>query len=728
MPWSESWISSDDYLYNATSENKIDKSDVQNDKVDNTTAFLLNFEWNQQNIIKGCITDIQDDVQLKNWLNELLKSKGSNDFINKIKHELKDGIVWGLDDETLEFLVISIIAESIEEYKINFETSSDKELNSNKNLPERGVMDNVNIRESKESSIVNIINKLDENAESFRNMRNVLEERAKLVHKYENLDELTNVNSDKYRDIKFQLEQSWTLNQLKKEHDEQFINDYILAQATLQELKSNPTNYEEADISFFDKLVKNLNNSCNIPDTNLSSFSSENLTQTRIELFHPEIWNDSLIKVKNQNMESRDYSNVFPEMWDDEIISNYGNFLEWGLKEFCQRYQNNSELKSRMENINGNPSTDEERILLQNYKTMMLELKRIKEETENKTKNLMEELSILSLIKWMSMCIWQENWKDFNLNKAREIQNDNWILTLNGHIDWVDFSVRHDTNKENSHLETSSKLGYTSDKNTFMIWLEGQYTSSSFIMPSQKEIFSVILDEFQSDSNDLKKYDDINSYFENLQQNIMWRMDKVYEKAKYAQHYIRNKVKWEKVVDSSLYLLRRIKPGIDADLSKPINQVNSGQLYDFIKMLNFNIENSTDIEKDKLNRCIFRILEIIDNYKNTRWNVGFDTVNYPPIIENYLKNQTWLDNWNENSKLWLIFDMLSYYNLNSMDSRTNIEWNQWISSKVIINYLYRDLFEFSGGESEVCVKRKNENNEKQDKQEADELLKWIENM
>ena len=69
------------------------------------------------------------------------------------------------------------------------------------------------------------------------------------------------------------------------------------------------------------------------------------------------------------------------------------------MKEFCQRYQNNSELKSRMENINGNPSTDEERILLQNYKTMMLELKRIKEETENKTKNLMEELSILSLIK-----------------------------------------------------------------------------------------------------------------------------------------------------------------------------------------------------------------------------------------------------------------------------------------------------------------------------------------
>ena len=96
---------------------------------------------------------------------------------------------------------------------------------------------------------------------------------------------------------------------------------------------------------------------------------------------------------------------------------------------------------------------------------------------------------------------------------------------------------------------------------------------------------------------------------------------------------------------------------------------------------------------------------------------------YPPVIENYLKNQTWLENWNEDSKLWLVFDMLSYYNQNSNDTRTNKEWNDWVSSKIVINDLYRDLFEFSNnGQSEVWTKRENENQEKQDKEGADEVL------
>lgn len=555
-------------------------------------------------------------------------------------------------------------------------------------------------------------------------MRQAIEGRDRLVDKYgnQNLDAKTNVNSENYQVVKNQLEQNWTLNQLRQNHDEQFVNDYILVQATLVELKSNPTTYEEADISYFDKLVKNLNNACNIPDTNLSSFSSENITQTRTELFHSEVWNDSLIQAKNQNMESRDYSNIFPEMGDDEIIAKYGNFLKWGLKEFCQQYQNGPELKTRIENIKGNPSTDEERILLQNYQTMILELKNIKEQTENKTKNLMEELTIISQIKWMSMCIWQENWKDFNLNKAKEIQNDNWVLTLKGHIDWVDFSVRHDTTKENAHLQTSSKLWMTPDRNTFMVWAQGQYTDSPFIMPSQEEIFSVIAKEVQSDSNDLKNSDNVDSYLENLQQNIMWRMDKVYSEAKYAQHYIRDKVKWEKVMDSSLSLLRKIKPGIDIDLAKPINQANSGKLYDFIKMMNFNMENSTDTEKDKLCKCISKVVQIAYDYKNTRGLTGINTVNYPPIIENYLKNQTWLDDWNEDSKLWLVFDMLGYYNQNSKDTRTNVEWTEWVPSKVVINDLYRDLFEFASGESEVSAKRTNEKQEQKDREEADDTL------
>ncbi len=556
-------------------------------------------------------------------------------------------------------------------------------------------------------------------------MDSLLKERQSLLKDRLDIDEKTRKEAEK---IKKGLPEETKKQLEEKGYDENFINDYILLRVTLNEVK-NDSSFDKNVVAQFeskvnelgtlDIILKNIDNSCNIPDTSLDSFSSENISQTRTELFHPEIWNDSLIQIKNQNMESHDYSGIFPEIGDKELIKNYGNFLEWDLKEFCQKYQNDSELKTRIENIKWNMTT-EEKILLKNYQTMMSELNRIREETENETKNLVEELTILSQIKWMSMCIWQENWKDFSLNKARDIQNDNWVLTLNWHIDWVDFSVRHDTNKENARLQTKSKLWISDDKNSFMVWLEGQYVDSPFSMPSQEEIFSVIVKEVQSDSNDIKKSDDINNYFEKLQQNVMWRMDKVYSEAKYAQHYIRNKVKREKVVDSSLFILRKIKP--DIDLVKPINQANSGRLYDFVKILNFNVENSTDTEKDKLCQCISKIMEISDNYKNNNGVAWFDTVNYPPIIENYLKNQTWLENWNENSKLWLIFDMLGYYNLNSKDTRSNSEWNEWVSSKIIINDLYRDLFEFSEGESSVSVKRTNEDKEKYDKETAYNVL------
>ena len=729
MPWSESWISSDDYLYNATSENKIDKSDVQNDKVDNTTAFLLNFEWNQQNIIKGCITDIQDDIQLSSWFNELLKSEGLDDFINKIKLELKEGIMWGLDAETLKFLVISIIAESIQQYKISSMSmdNSSNQIDKEVQTIFEGVQENlkVDVFESVQESL-KADKENDERTEDLINMRKVIEERAKLVHKYENLDELTNVNSDKYRNVKFQLEQNWTLNQLKKEHDEQFINDYILAQATLQELKSNPTNYEEADISFFDKLVKNLNNSCNIPDTNLSSFSSENLTQTRIELFHPEIWNDSLIKVKNQNMESRDYSNVFPEMWDDDIISKYWKFLEWNLKEFWAKYQYNSEIKNKINELKNSPTiSEEDRKLLQNYQIMLSEVKKIKEDADNRTKNMVEEFCIISQIKWMYMCMWKS--ADFELNKAKEIESENWILTLNGHIDWVEFAIRQDTNDPEARLQTSKKIAKSPDGNTFTIGWLNNFTDSNFILPSQQEIFETITETVTSGVS-IENFDNADKYLKNLQLSIMWVMDKKYEKTKYVHHYMKNQVKWEKVVDSSLWLLKKIKPDIYVDLDRPINVVSNEKLFNFIKMLNFNSENSTDNEKDKLNKCIAKILQITENYRNNNGIQTFDTFKYPPIIENYLKNQNWLSGWMENSRLSSVFDMLSYYNQNSKNTRANKEWTDWVPSKIFINDLYRDLFEFTGGQSVTWVKRQNESLEKSDKEEADELLKWIEDM
>ena len=143
-----------------------------------------------------------------------------------------------------------------------------------------------------------------------------------------------------------------------------------------------------------------------------------------------------------------------------------------------------------------------------------------------------------------------------------------------------------------------------------------------------------------------------------------------------------------------------------------------------MKILKFNIDNSTDVEKSKLDQCITKIQEITDNYKNSNWREFFDSVRYPPIIENYLKNQNRLNRWNEDSRLWLLSDLFDYYSKNSRDARETSEWNDWITSKMIINDLYIDLIEVtSGRQSETAAKRENEEEEKKDKENANNLLK-----
>lgn len=243
-------------------------------------------------------------------------------------------------------------------------------------------------------------------------------------------------------------------------------------------------------------------------------------------------------------------------------------------------------------------------------------------------------------------------------------------------------------------------------------------------MPSQEEIFSVIVNEVQSESNNIKNADNMDSYFENLQKNVMWRMDKVYKEAENARHYITNKVKWEKIVNNSLSLIQSIKPDIRFD--EGINKDSNPKLYSFFKIINFNIENSTTWEKDKLNKILNKIGEIKDNYRNSNGIETFDSEKYPPIIENYLKNEIRLNDWDENSKFWLISDLFSYYNKNSRDMRSNSEGNDWTPSKMIINDLYRDLFEFSGWGSEIATVRKNENEQKNDRDDANKLLLGIE--
>jgi hypothetical protein len=63
-------------------------------------------------------------------------------------------------------------------------------------------------------------------------------------------------------------------------------------------------------------------------------------------------------------------------------------------------------------------------------------------------------------------------------------------------------------------------------------------------------------------------------------------------------------------------MIQYIKP--DFDFSKSINQTSNAKLYSFLKIINFNIENSTTEEKDKFNRCINEIGRIIKDYKSNQ--------------------------------------------------------------------------------------------------------------
>ena len=540
------------------------------------------------------------------------------------------------------------------------------------------------------------------------------ETRSKLSKKHTDLEENTKKWSEKYNKVKNELENKWILNQIRqKTKDEEFVNSYILSQTTLLEAKSNPE-YSKDEIWLVEKIVKQMNNVCNIPDTSLDSFSSEKIWQTRKELFNEDIWNDSIISAKKSNMESRDYSKVFPEMWDDELISKYWNQLEWELKDFWNQYQSTPEIKNKINEIKNNPNpTEEEKKLLKNYEDMIAELRKIKEWTEIQAKDLIEEMYLISQIKWLSMCIWKERENDFNFNKANEIQNNNWVLTLQWHIDGIDFSVRQDTNNPEAHLQTYSKLATTrEDKNTFVIWWENNYVDSPFILPSQQEIFAKITEVVQSDSENLKNAENQETYLENLQKEILSKMDDLYKDTELAHHYITNKVKWEKIVDSSLWMIQYIKP--DFDFSKSINQISNAKLYSFLKIINFNIENSTTEEKDKFNRCINEIGRIIKDYKSNKKTSWF----YSEEISKHLENDARI-NWTEDDRLKHFFDLFNDFNKNPTDK--NKEWfsNDWISSYMIINDLHTQLIDKPNQKKQ---EKERENKTNADIAEADQIL------
>ena len=76
---------------------------------------------------------------------------------------------------------------------------------------------------------------------------------------------------------------------------------------------------------------------------------------------------------------------------------------------------------------------------------------------------------------------------------------------------------------------------------------------------------------------------------------------------------------------------------------KNISPESNNGLYNFMKILKFNIDNSTNTEKDNLDQCITKILEITNYYADSNGVEDYVTLKYPPIIDNYLKNKTWLN-------------------------------------------------------------------------------------
>ena len=327
---------------------------------------------------------------------------------------------------------------------------------------------------------------------------------------------------------------------------------------------------------------------------------------------------------------------------------------------------------------------------------------------DEEKKNMMEELCIISQIKWMYMCMWE--WDNFDLNKSRWIRYDEeWAMILDGYVDWIAFSIRQDVNNPEARLQTSQKIAKLNNGDVFSVWWKDNFVDSNFILPSQNEIFQVIAEAVQSDES-LADFDNQSDYITNLQTNIMWKMEKKYENTKYVHHYMEWQVKWEKIADKTLWLIGKINPSIinDTTLMKNISPESNNGLYNFMKILKFNIDNSTNTEKDNLDQCITKILEITNYYADSNGVEDYVTLKYPPIIDNYLKNKAWLNWWDGNSRLNLLSNLFGYYSKKSEDTR---EWTEkWSTSKVMINDLYRDLFESNNwnNKSQTAVKRETE--------------------
>jgi len=637
-------------------------------------SFLQNLE-NKDSIIKVINTEnFYNDFEIfltnsstlekRKLQKELQECKSENEIKSILIEHLFNEIWYNISDvKTLRDI----------EQQANEDNQQANEDNQQANEDEQQTINNEQQTINNEQQTINNEQQTIEIVSWLKEMEEAISARQELINDHPELATQTDKDSELYQATKSEFEQNWIIQQLKdSNHDEDFIDNYILVHTTLKEVKTNE-NYKDVNISFFEKAVKNLDNACNIPDTKFDNFSSKNITQTRTELFDTDIWNHSLKEAKKTNKESAIHQKTYNEIFaldenknrDAELIEKYWKFIEDdNIKDLVKKYENN-ELSE------------------QDNDTLRKWLENIKENIDNQTKDLIEEMCLIAPIQWIFACIWPELGNNFNLNKSREISNENWEITITWHIDWIPFSLHHDTTDPDARLQTSSALTKI-DNNKFEIW--EKFIDSPFKLPTNWDIFAIatscITDE------DITNTKDGPTYFQTLQNNICKKFDTIlYKNAKHANHYIKDKIKWEKITNQYLNVLWEIK---GSSIKWNIDQSNF-KLYNFVDLIDSSSYISTISEKEDISHCIDSIKDVISQY----WKLNKQSNRYPTIIRHFLMDKTILEN-TQKILNWYdipwesIFDLFWYYTeqnswiktINFKQLKKDLEWKEWQESLV----------------------------------------------
>ena len=681
MEWLEQQAKKDNSEVKSFLQNPKIKNSEKIEKVLNTENFYVELEnfLNNANAI--------DKIKLTNQLNKC-----------EDKEEIKSVLIENLYKETW-YNINSKIIRNISEEASSIDNDKQANIENQQANIESQQADIESQQANIESQKANIESqKTTETVSWQKELNDAIEARLELVKGRPELHESTKKDSVLFNAKKAELEKNWVIQQLRdSNHDDDFIDNYILVHTTLKELKQNKQ-YNKVDFTLFEKFVKNLDNACNIPDTKFDNFSKDNIGKTRTELFDADIWNYSLREAKKLNEKSYTHQKKYNEIFslnenvdmDAQLIKKYWRFVE------------DDELKDLVKRYKSNKLYEQERNTLREW------LKNIKENIDNQTKDLIEEMCLIAPIQWIFACIGSDLGNKFELNKSREINNENWEFTITWHIDWIQFSLRHDTNDPEPRLQTSSILTKTNNK--FEIW--ERFEDSPYKLPTNWDIFTIATSCITEWNVSLTQ--NASDYFKLLQKKIFKKIkNNLYKKAKDATPYIKNKIEWEKVSKKAIWLIQGIKK---ADIWWIVFDRDE-KLFNYINSVDFNVQYSGFETRQTMFNCISKIQDIIKVHTES----DMKHIDYPDIIKHFLANKTIITDtehllkWEiyDSTNVWTVFDLFKEYEVNSY-------LNDWQGKIIDRKSLWNDLNWTSSNCSLIAQKRS-------DKEKADTVDTDLEN-